>query len=138
MNLWLAAGRRFAAMLAVFAAGTVALSLALGLAMGSSASRSVSIGFYLVGCFLVVIGFFMGNRGPLRLTGEVRARQGAADRVYEQSVGRPPAPFLGMKGLTWASPEQRSETINSSALFVVIGFVLIAFGVIADSRYPLF
>jgi hypothetical protein len=62
--------RRFAGLLLVLAAGTVACSLAIGLATGSSISRALSIGFYLIGSFLLISGFFVGNRGPVRTKGD--------------------------------------------------------------------
>ena len=37
----------------------------------------------------------------------------------------------------WASPAEREENINLSAIFVVLGFVLILVGVAADNRYDL-
>jgi hypothetical protein len=120
VSLWIAAARRFAVMLAVFAGATASISLVMGLLIGSAPWRALSVGFYVVGCFLVVIGFFLGNRGPLRLSGE---------------GGKPGV--MGMRGLAWASPTEREETINSSALFVTIGGMLIGFGILADTRYPL-
>jgi hypothetical protein len=39
--------------------------------------------------------------------------------------------------MRWATPAEREETINLSAIFVVLGFVLILVGVIADNRYDL-
>jgi hypothetical protein len=38
---------------------------------------------------------------------------------------------------TEATPAEREENINLSAIFVVLGFVLILVGVIADNRYDL-
>ena len=38
--------------------------------LGASLSRALSLGFYAVGAFLLVAGFFMGNRGPVRLRGQ--------------------------------------------------------------------
>jgi hypothetical protein len=37
----------------------------------------------------------------------------------------------------WASPSEREENINLSAVFIVLGFVLILVGVAADNRYDL-
>ena len=36
--------------------------------------------------------------------------------------------------MRWATPAEREETINSSAVFVTIGFVLLLLGVLVDSR----
>jgi hypothetical protein len=46
--------------------------------------------------------------------------------------------FMGSRRFYWAGPSERESALNSSALFVVLGIVLIACGVLADSRYPLF
>ena len=37
-----------------------------------------------------------------------------------------------------ADPEEREETINMSAIYVLLGFVLILLGFAADRRYSLF
>jgi len=55
----LAGLRRFAAALALVATLTATVSLLGGLALGSTVSRSVSVGFYVVGSFLLVAGFFV-------------------------------------------------------------------------------
>jgi hypothetical protein len=114
-----AAGRRFAILLGAIAAGTAALSLLLGLAAGAAVGRSVSLGFYLVGSFLLVAGFFIGNRGPARFEGEEHGG------------------LLGPRRLRWASLEERTTTLNESALFVSIGFALLVAGMLVDSRASL-
>jgi hypothetical protein len=107
--------------LIVVAAGLTALgSLVIGLLAGASLSRSLAIGFYLVGSFWLVAGFFVGNRGPVRLKSDLGA------------------PLFGSRFVRWATPEEREETINMSALYVLLGFVLILFGFAADTRYSLF
>ena len=57
-----AAFRRFLVLLAMVAGVTAALSLLIGLASGSSATRAVSLGFYLIGSFLLISGFFVRER----------------------------------------------------------------------------
>jgi hypothetical protein len=121
----LGALRRFSGLLLVLAAGTVACSLALGLAMGSSVSRSLSIGFYLIGSFLLISGFFVGNRGPVRPKGD--------------DPGIPIfGPLMRHRMLRWATPEEREESLSISFVFVALGVVLILFGVVADTRYKLY
>jgi len=115
----LAAARRLLVLFGVIAGGTVAISLIAGALAGSSVNRSVSVGLYLVGCFLTVSGFFIGNRGPVRVKGA-----GAV-------------PLIGSRMMRWATPEEREETINDSALFVFLGLVLIALGAVVDSRFTL-
>jgi len=95
-------------------------SLILGLLLGASLSRSIAIGFYLVGSFWLVSGFFVGNRGPVRLKSDIGA------------------PLFGSRFVRWATPEEREETINMSAIYVLLGFVLILLGFAADTRYSLF
>jgi len=40
--------------------------------------------------------------------------------------------------MRWASQAELDESLNSSALYVVLGFGLIALGIVADTRYSLF
>jgi hypothetical protein len=117
--MWAAAGRRFLGLFLLASAIAVVGSLAIGLPLGAGLARSVSVGFYCVGSFLLISGFFVGNRGPVRL---------------KRDVG---VPFLGSRYMRWATPEEREETINLSAIFVVLGLVLILVGVVADNRYEL-
>jgi len=114
-----AAARRFAILLGALAGGTAALALLLGLAFGSSLSRSLSVGWYIVGSVLLISGFFVGNRGPARPQGE------------GWSV------FSLRRWVRWATPEEQRESISLSAVLVVLGFLLIALGVLADTRYTI-
>src|SRR5215211_4885298 len=114
--------RRFVGLLLVLAAGTVVCSLAIGLLMGSDVARSLSIGFYLIGSFLLISGFFVGNRGPVRPKGD--------------DPGVPIfGPLMRHRMLRWATPEEREESLSISVVFVALGVVLILFGVLADTRY---
>lgn len=110
-----AAARRFLALLAGIAACTAALSVVGALIGGASLSRALSVGFYLVGSFMLVAGFFIGNRGPVR-------PKGAGTLLF------------GSRIMRWATPLEREETLNESALFVAIGFALILIGVATDSH----
>src|SRR6187551_3643992 len=93
------AARRFVVLLVMAVFGTAAASLAVGLLFGASVSRSVSLGFYLVGSFLLISGFFVGNRGPVRVKGD---------------------PGFGMFGifrdrrLRWATGSEQSDSISLS------------------------
>jgi hypothetical protein len=117
--------RRFAGLLLILAAVTVACSLALGLAVGSGVARSLSVGFYLMGSFLLVSGFFVGNRGPVRPHGD--------------DPGIPIfGPLMRHRMLRWATPEEREESLSLSVVFVALGVVLILVGVVADTRYNLY
>jgi hypothetical protein len=113
-----AALRRFLTLLAATAALTFLCSAAAGLLLGGSFERAVSIGFYLVGCLLLIISFFVGNRGPVR------------------PKGLGPTLF-GSRYMRWATPLEREESINESALYFAVGFFLIVLGLAADTRYKL-
>jgi hypothetical protein len=117
--VWGAALRRLLVLLVLASGITLVCSLAFGLLANESVSRAVSVGFYLVGSFLAIAGFFVGNRGPVRL---------------KRDVG---VPLLGSRFVRWATPEEREESINTSAIYVVLGFALIFLGVLADTRYSL-
>jgi hypothetical protein len=119
-----AALRRFAGLLLVIAAGTAALSLLLGVASGASVSRSVSVGFYLVGSFLLIAGFFIGNRGPVRTKG---------DPGMPTVLG----PIFRTRVLRWATAEEVGESLSLSVVFVALGIALIFLGIVADTRYSL-
>jgi hypothetical protein len=114
-----AAARRFGIVLCTLAGGTAVVALLLGLALGSSVSRSLSLGWYIIGCVLLISGFFVGNRGPSRPEGEGWST------------------FSLRRWVRWASPDEQRETLSLSAVLVVLGFVLIALGVLADTRHPL-
>ena len=120
MATFAAAARRFAVVLGAIAAGTALISYLVGLATGSGVHRSVSLGFYVIGSFLLVAGFFVGNRGPARLKGEEHAG------------------LLGPRRLRWASLEERTTTLNESALLISIGFVLLVVGLLVDDRARVF
>jgi hypothetical protein len=128
MEMLRGGARRFFGILGIAALVVLAVSLPVGLLLGATVSRSISVGFYVIGSFLLVAGFFVGNRGPVRLKG--------GDTEVGSTVGM----FgigLGGRRLRWATPEENADAMASSAAFVVIGFVLILIGVIADSRVQL-
>jgi len=115
-----AALRRLGLLFVALAGGTAVIALVFGLALGSGVGRSLSLGWYIVGSVLLISGFFIGNRGPSRPQGEGWN------------------PFSLQRWTRWATPDEQHETISLSAVLVILGFVIIALGVIADSRQPLF
>lgn len=117
-----AAVRRFFLVAFGVAAATALVSVAAGALAGSDLDRSVSLGLYIVGSLLLVGGFFMGNRGPFRPRGEDASS----------------LPLFGPRRVRRATPAEREEAINTSAVFVSVGFVLILLGIAADSRFELF
>jgi hypothetical protein len=118
--------RRFAILLVAISIGTAVLSTLFGLLLGASVSRSITIGFYLVGCFLLLAGFFFGNRGPVRPKGD-------ADAVAGDIFFR-----LASRRLRWATSEEQKDAINTSAVYLPIGLLLILLGVATDSRHALY
>jgi uncharacterized membrane protein HdeD (DUF308 family) len=118
--MWTAALRRLTGLFVLASALTLVGALVFGVAVGADPARAISVGFYLMGSFLLVAGFFVGNRGPVR---------------FKRESGAPL--FWGSRFVRWASPAEREENINLSAIFVVLGFVLILIGVVADNRYDL-
>jgi hypothetical protein len=114
-----AAVRRFGVIVGAIVGGTAALALLLGLAFGSSVSRSLSLGWYCVGSVLLISGFFVGNRGPSRPEGEGWS------------------PFSVRRWVRWATPDEQRDSLSLSAFLVVLGLLLIALGVVADTRYKI-
>ena len=115
-----AALRRFLLIVAGLSAAIAVVSLGVGALAGSSASRSLSLGFDLTGAFTLLVGFFAGNRGPIRVKSETATA------------------IFGQKLIRWATPAEREETLNLSAVLVTVGFVLILIGLALDTRYSLF
>src|ERR1044072_9598246 len=121
----LAALRRLAALVVLVSLATLLLSLPLGLLFGASAERSLTIVFFLVGCFLMVVGFFAGNRGPAR--------------VKSEAPGPALLPFtFSGRRLRWATQGEQHETINNSAVFVTLGLILVVIGLLIDPNHTLF
>ena len=114
-----AAARRFGVLLGATSAAIALSSLGVGALVGASLNRSIATGFEAFGSLLLVLGFFVGNRGPVRLKGET-------------------ALFFGPRFLRWATPDEHRSTIADSAIFIVVGLVLIVIGLAIDSRYRLF
>jgi len=105
----------------VISVGTIVLSVLFGLLLEASLVRSIAIGFYLVGCFVLFGAFFFGNRGPIRAKGD------------EDTGG-----VLSVTARRWATREEQEEAINSAAIFLPLGFALILLGVVCDNKHALF
>ena len=121
----LAAIRRLVVLVVLCSALTLVVSVALGLLAGASLDRAVSLGFYGLGCFLMVSGFFVGNRGPARVKSET-----AGSTML-------PIPGFGNRRLRWATLDEQNETINNSAVFIILGLILVLIGVVVDSHHSL-
>src|SRR5262245_29015445 len=123
-----AALRRLAFVAVLAVAVTVVLSLLIGLLIGGDLAHSIVVGFYLGGSFLLVVGFFVGNRGPARVRGG------------DESIGPMGLPIPGSttRRLRWATLGEQNETINSSAIYITLGLLLVALGVVFDTRQSFF
>ena len=121
----LAAARRLTLLVLGCSILTAGFSALFGELLGASLDRAISLGFYGLGCFLMVSGFFVGNRGPARVKSEA------------SGWSMLPLPGFGERRLRWASLDEQNETINNSAVFIVLGLILILIGVIVDSRHSL-
>jgi hypothetical protein len=109
-------------LLGAASAAVLLVTVPIGLFTRVRLDRAVSLGFYGLGSFLVLIGFLGGSRGPFRVDQDFGS----------ESVLRPD------RRLRRATLDELQEAINSAAVVVAIGLVLLAFGVIIDSRYRLF
>src|ERR671931_2665137 len=117
--------RRLAALIVGVGGGTVIVSIVLGLLFGASLPRAIALGYYLVGSFLLLAGFFFGNRGPVRPRGDADSGGGLLFRP-------------GGRRIRWATRDEQTEAINYSALYVVLGLVLIFLGLVSDNKHALF
>jgi hypothetical protein len=124
----LAAARRLVILLAGTSAITLVAALLGALLFGAGLFRAISVAFYLVGSFLLVAGFFVGNRGPARPR---EGAEGGSAVAGMFGIG------LATRGVRWATTEEREETIASSALFVTLGFLLIVIGFVTDDSVRL-
>src|SRR5262249_51215814 len=117
--------RRLALLIVGVGVGTLVLSVLLGLLFGASIPRAIALGYYLVGSFLLLAGFLFGNRGPVRPRGDGDADAGAGV-------------ILRGRRVRWATRDEQAEAINYSALYVVLGLVLIFLGLASDNKHALF
>jgi hypothetical protein len=97
------------------------VGLPIGLLAGMSLNRSLSLGFYLVGAFLMVAGFFVGNRGPFRAKSDDPGEELPSPR--------------GGRALRSASTGEQFEAMAVSGVFILLGLTLIALGAGVDSRF---
>ena len=118
------AARRFLILLGAAAGVTVAGSLLLGLAAGSSVRRALTVGFYLMGSFLLLAGFFVGTRGRTRV--ETDSTRGGL------------LPYLASRRLRMASEEEEREVIGTSAIVITLGLFLIVVGAAVDPENDLY
>jgi hypothetical protein len=132
----LSALRRLVYISALAIGVTVVVSLVVGLLIGSGVDRALTLGFYFVGSFLLISGFFVGNRGPVRVKGEDLGEEGVSGASAAPMIL--PIPGFSRRKLRWASLPEQNETINNSAIFIVLGLLLVFIGVAFDSNHSLF
>jgi len=128
--------RRLAFITVVAIGVTAVVSLLIGLLIGSGVDRALTLGFYFVGSFLLIAGFFVGNRGPVRVKSEDHGPEGVAEASAAPMIL--PIPGYSARKLRWASLGEQHETINNSAIFIVLGLLLVFIGVAFDSKHSLF
>ena len=117
--MWLAAARRFFTLLGAIVAAVFLCAVSIGLLLGASLNRSIAVGFEAFGCLLLL--FALLRRQPRAGAHEGRgARRSSA-----------PASCAGRRR------RSISSTIAESAIFLVLGIVLILIGLAIDSRYRL-
>jgi len=121
------AARRIAILVAALGGITALVSLVAGALLDTELSRALATGFYVVGCFLIVLGFFSGVRGPLR-------PRGSNDGDEPDAVGGLFGIGISGRGVRQATEEERSDSLATAWLFLGMGAAMIALGVIADSR----
>ncbi len=123
----LAALRRLSILLTGTALGVGVSAALLGLAVGWSLVRAVSVAYYVVGAFLIVLGFFMGNRGPLRprATGEAEPIAGMF------GMG------LALRGARQATAGERQDASATAGIFLGVGLWLILLGIAVDASVQL-
>ena len=124
----LGAARRFGAVLAAIAGLTAAISLLAGLAVGAAPGVSLPRGFYLAGCFLLLVGVFSGIRGPVRPTGDDEGRDAVGGMF---GIG------IFSQGIRKATPDERRDARSTSWLFLCLGLALLVLGVATDGRTAL-
>ena len=45
--------------------------------------------------------------------------------------------YFGPRFLRWATPDEHQSTIAESAIFIVVGLILVLIGLLVDKRYSL-
>ena len=124
-----AAARRLAFLIGGATAVTGLVGGAIGVALGAGFTRSATVGLYLVGCFLLVLGVFAGVRGPLRAKGTEEDRE---------PLGSLFGYGLSTSGIRQATPNERADARSTTWLFLVVGAAMIIAGVLLDPRTALF
>ena len=99
-----------------------AVAALVGVLVGTDVGRAVAVAYYVVGAFLLVLGFFAGVRGPLR----PRAvdESDAVTGIF--GVG------VSMRGARKATTDERQDSVATAGLFITTALWLILLGVVVD------
>lgn len=108
-------------LLGAASASVLLVTVPVGLLTSVRLDRAVSLGFYGLGTLLVILGFLSGSRGPFR-----------SDNDYTHGSA-----LRSERRLRRATLDELHESMNGAAVVIAIGLVLVALGVIIDSRYTL-
>jgi hypothetical protein len=122
----LAGIRRALIILTSIAAPTAVFSALIALAAGTPVTDALATGFYIVGATIMIVGVLSGVRGPLRSVPV------SDDPGSQLGLG------FGPRRLRKATDEERRDAVSTAVLFLVLGFVLVTFGVVADSEVELY
>lgn len=114
--------RRLGLIVGGLAGATLVVSLLLGLAAGSRLARAISVGFYSIGCVLLLGTLLLGARGPLR-------------PVWHDEHRR--AGFLSPRGVRKATPDERKESSRTAILLFGLGLGFIVLGAVIDPNHKL-
>lgn len=117
-----AAAVRFAGLLALAIAVIGAVALFFALLGAASFRRAGALGCYAIGSILLVSGFFIGNRGPVRT---------------DAGQSLLPMPFGASRRMRLATRAEQEESLNLGAVVVALGLALIACGIAVDDAHQL-
>jgi hypothetical protein len=99
-----------------------AVATLVGLLVGTDVGRAVAVAYYVVGAFLLVLGFFAGVRGPLRPRAVDESN--AVTGIF--GVG------VSMRGARKATTDERQDSVATAGLFITTALWLILLGVVVD------
>lgn len=120
----LAGLRRLLVLLVATAVCLGAIGAGLGAAFGASLPRGVSTAYYVVGAFLLVLGFFAGTRGPFR----PRSAEESDAVTGMFGVG------MAMRGARRATKTEHQDSVATAGVFLAVGVWLILLGVLVDGK----
>jgi hypothetical protein len=118
----LAGLRRLLVLLVGSAVALGAVAALVAVLVGADVGRGVALAYYIVGAFLLVLGFFAGVRGPLRPRAVDESN--AVTGIF--GVG------VSMRGARKATTDERQDSVATAGLFITTALWLILLGVVVD------